>query len=1041
VLVEFEIRVLGPVELRSDGRRDMYGSAKEVQLLAALALDAGRAVPLDTLIGRLWDESPPRKPRASLHVFAARIRRRIGHDRLSQQAGSYVLDIDPDAVDCHRFERLAAQARSLASSGDDIQALALLRQAEALWRGTPLTGFTGLWAERVRRRLAEQRLAATLSRSEIELRLGHFADLVGELSALVEQYPADEAVTGHFMTAAFGAGRQTDALRAYEALRRRLRDEGTEPGEALTRTYRRILDRAPVAELIPGSLPAVLPPAPQNLPACAETIVGRGEQLRALEAPASGVIAFQAITGMGGIGKTLLALHTARRLARHYPDAALYLNLRAHSGQRPLTPQAALATLLRHLGIPAAAIPQELDDLTTLWRTVLSTRRAIIVLDDAAGPEQLQPLLPGDSPSLVLITSRRRLTGMPGIRHIFLDLLPAKDAEALLTDLVGAERAADPAAVAELARLCGYLPLALELAAGRLQSRPAWTVSHLVQRMSNDPDRLAEIRDGSFEITSLFSDSYDTLSAEQQRAFRLLSLHFTPTFGPHASAALIGLPLEATERMLETLLDAHLLRELEQERYEFHDLIGVFARSLAAREPEPLRRAALDRLAAFYLHAVAAGDLRLHPRRPRADLPLPPAPFALPLWPDPQQTKTWLLAETPAFTAAARHFRDHGSPRLAAQLAHAAAGFLDAEGFSAEGEELLSQAVDFWTTAGERGPEAHALIALAAVQSQTGRYEQAEASGRQALAAARAVGDAVAEAESLRALGLLYWNVGRLGESRSRLQEALDSGVERGEPWYVARYQNNLGIVLLQLGEHARAMELFREALAGFVRTQDPRGEGQALNNLGDTHLHIGERDKAYRAYSRSLDIISRVGSRSEKALGQLNLVASRPATQDPAEALEAARQGLATFRLVDDKGNEVTALNVIATVLLESGQDVEAAAHYAAALALARRIGATLEEIPALRGLGLAELRTGRYAAASEKLAFALALARNMKATEEEAFTHTSLSELFSTTGQNDAAAMHLRASYDILAKIDKPAAARIREQLERLPRVDPLG
>ncbi|WP_327291908.1 AfsR/SARP family transcriptional regulator [Streptomyces sp. NBC_01198] len=1032
--MEVDILVLGPVELWVGGQREMYGAAKASHLLAALAVDAGRSVPLDTLAGRLWDDSPPAKPGASLHTYATRIRHKLGHDRVAQQSHAYRLDIEPDAVDQHRFERLTAQARSLAASGDDTEALALLRQAESLWRGTPLTGFTGLWTEQVRRRLTELRTGARVLRAEIEVRAGRFARALDDLTPLIEQHPLDETVAALFMTAAYGCGRQSDALRAYDALRRRLREEGAEPGEALVRVHRGILDRAPAGELPGRRSPGPAPPAPYNLPAHSGVLIGRAEELRALRAAAPGVVAFQTVTGMVGVGKTQLALHTARRLARHYPAGQIYLNLQAHSGRTPMSPQAALATLLRHFGVPATGVPRHQDELTTLWRTVLSSRRAIVVLDDAAGPEQIRPLLPGDSASLVIVTSRRRLTGLPGVRHVVLDVLSPADAEKLFSTLAEDGRRHDPADVAELARLCGYLPLAVELIAARLRSRPSWTAAHLVGRLSDGPGPLAEIRDGRHEIATAFAMSYETLPPTHQRVFRLLSLHFGPTFCPQATAALVGLPLPDTERVLEDLLDAHLVREPAPERYELHDLLAAYARSLVDREPAAERDTALGRLASFHLHAVAAADRVLFDRRPRLDLGTGGSPFALPAWTGSSDARAWLREETDALVAAELHFRGRGDALQAARLAHVAAGLLDSEGLWAEAERMHTHAAGWWRSAGERAPEAHALLALAAAQSQTGRYDAAGRTARRAREVAVDVGDTATEAESLRELGLLDWNLGRLKESRTLLSAALRLRERLGDPWHVARCRNNLGITLLHLGEHAPAAECFRQALAGFVRTRDPRGEAQALNNLGDFHLHLGETELARTAFRRSLDIVSRVGSRAETAVARLNLANTMPIPDELPAALEMHREALAVFRNIGDKRNEVVTLNAIGTALLGAGQHAESAAHHAAALALARNIGATQEEIQALRGVGLADLRAGRSQACGEQLSAALLIARRIGAEEEEARTHSALAELYMAVGDRAEAASHLRSAYSIHAKSNKWESDRTRDRLAQL-------
>lgn len=1034
VLVEIDILVLGPVELWVGGRLKMHGAAKATHLLAALALDAGRSVPLDTLADRLWDDSPPAKPRASLYSYVTGIRDKLGRERLSQLAHAYRLDIEPDAVDQHRFERFTTQASSLAASGDDAQALVLLRKAESLWRGPPLTGFTGLWTEQVRLRLIERRLAATVLRAEIEVRGGQYNRALEDLTALAEQYPMDETIAALFMTAAYASERQTAALRAYESIRRRLRDEGTEPGEALVRVHRGILDHAPAGELLARRSPGPAPPAPYNIPAHSGVLIGRAAELQALRTPVPGVVAFQTVTGMVGVGKTQLALHSARRLARHYPSGQIYLNLQAHSGRTPMSPQTALATLLRHFGVPAQTVARHQDDLTTLWRTVLSARRAIVVLDDAAGPEQLRPLLPGDSPSLIIITSRRRLTGLPGIRHVMLDVLSPAEAEKLFTTLADDGRNHDPADVAALARLCGYLPLALELTAARLRSRPTWTVAHLVGRLSHGPGRLAEIRDGQREIGAAFALSYDALPPAHQRVFRLLSLHFGPTFCAQATAALIDLPLPETERILESLLDAHLVREPAPDRYDLHDLLATYARSLVDQEPATERDTALDRLAAFYLHTVTAADHALFERRPRLDLGVADSPFALPAWTGQPDARTWLRLETDAVVAAELHLRGHGSPRQAACLAHAAAGFLDSEGLWAEAEHMHTQAVDWWQAAGEQSAEAHSLLALAAVQSQIGHYEAADTTARRAMAVAVEVGDTATEAESLRALGLLSWDLGRLKESRALLSEALRLRELLGDMWNITRCRNNLGISLLHLGDHTRAGECFREALAGFVRTKDPRGEAQALNNLGDLHLHLGEIELAHTAFQRTLDLTSRVGSRSETAIAQLNLANTLRIPEDLPAALAMHREALAIFRHIGDKRNEVVTLNAIGTALHRAAQHVESAAHYSAALALARKIGAAQEEIQALRGLGLTELHSGRMATSKEQLSAALRIARRINAEEEEARTHSALADLHLADGRREEAASHLRLAYSIHSKSNTWESRRTRDRLEKL-------
>ncbi|MEU5607867.1 BTAD domain-containing putative transcriptional regulator [Streptomyces sparsogenes] len=1007
--MDFEISILGPVELRTEGRPDPLGSAKIALMLAALALDVGKPVALDTLIEQLWDGDPPAKPRASLHSCAAKIRRRLPQadapgspSPLVQRAHTYTLAVDPEAVDWHRFNRLAAQARSLSDSGDDAQALALLRQAEALWRGEPLAGLGGLWAENVRANLLEGRLAATLTRIAIEFRRGRFAELVGELSALVARYPTDETLIRHLMVAGYGSGRQADALRTYDLARRRLKEElGADPGEALSRAHRLILNRAPVSELFTDHAPTTTAPAtpaapataaPNNLPAHAE-LVGRHEEMRALQAvlqaPEDGgaVIALQTITGMGGVGKSLLALHAARRLAKHFPAGQLYIDLQAHSaGRHPLTPEAALTTLLRHLGVPATAVPHDLDELTALWRTMLASRRAVIVLDDAAGPEQVRPLLPGSSSSLIIITSRRRLAGLPGVRPLFLDVLPTDDATALFRRLVGPERSEDANDVANIARLCGHLPLAIELAAGRMISRPSWTTSHLIQRLSRAHGRLNEIRDVYTDIARVFEMSYNTLTAEQQTVFRLLGLHLAPEFGPHSAAALTGLPLEETERIIETLLDAHLLSEPAPDRYRFHDLLGEYALTLAvAEDTEEDRERAVQRLIDFHLNAAAQADRMIYPRRARLDLHLAPAPCPLLTWPDAQDAKRWLTAERTALVAAERHARTHHRPAQAAQFAHVLAGFLDAEGYWAEAQRMHTHAATHWRTTNNPRAEARALIDLSATLAHSARYPQAVDCARRALTLAQNVHDPTAEAEAVHLLGVLHWHLGRLDEALTLQREALEIRSRSGDQWQVARSQNNLGITLLHLGSHLSAKDSFEAALKGFREVGDHREESHVLNNMSDLFLSIGDRESARQALENSLRISMATGSRSDQAVAQYNLANILDLPECLDAALDLYRQALFSFRQLGDRRNESIALNSIGSAFHAAGREHEAAVHHRSALALAKSIGAALEETQALRCLGLAELRLGDLQSASDHLEAALDLARRLRFPEEQ--------------------------------------------------------
>lgn len=974
--VDFGILLLGPVEFRVQGERGAPATPKERLTLTALALDAGHPVTLDTLVHRVWDDRPPAKPRASLHAYAARIRRRLraadGPARLLQEAHAYTLEIDPDLVDWHRFRRLSDEARALADGGDTGGALGRLTEADALWRGEPLAGLTGLWAEGTRFHFNEKRLAATLTRTAIELRLGRHAALVPDLTALLDEHPTDETIAAQLMTAAYGCGRQGDALRTYDSVRRRLSEElGTDPGEALSRVHRLVLDRAPVADLLPHPTPS--PAAPHTLPGHGD-IVGRERELRlitngAAGAPADpeaaepagaggGVIALQTIAGMPGVGKSLLAVHAARLLADRYPDGQVLLDLRTHApGRQGLSAQAALFALLRVFGVAADSIPTDPDERTALWRTLLSNRRAVIVLDDAADAEQVRPLLPGSSPSLVIVTSRRRLTGLPGVRSLFLDILPAADAAALFRRLVGDDRVRDPEDVARIVRLCGHLPLAVELAAGRLASRPSWTTSHLVEKLMRTPGRLAEIRDGFREIARVFEMSYHALTNERRKAFRLLSLHFGSTFGPHAAAALTGLSLDEAERTLDSLLDDHLLSEPAPERLQFHDLVGEYARLLAAMEDSPAERdLAQGRLIRFYLHAAERAARLIHPRRFRYEPAGHPAAgepeSELPEWRDAQAARDWLAQERPGLVAAEHTARTHGRPREAALLAGALAGFLEEDGHWSEAQRMHGPAARHWSAAGDARGEAGALIDLAGAQSRASRYERALSSAHRALDLARALDDPETEAEVRHLLGVVHWHLGRHGAALTYQSATLELRRRTGDTWQIARCRNNMGITHLFIGNYEASEECFHSALKGFRSCGDEREVARVLNNLSDLHIRLGERNTARRAALESLALLKRIGSDTERASAQVNLASTMIAESESEEMLALYREALAVFRSVGDLRNSAATLHSIGDALRAVGRIPEAALHYQDAWTAARDIGAAHEEAEALRAL-----------------------------------------------------------------------------------------
>src|SRR6201996_8348291 len=441
-----EFRLLGPIELWSAGRRQDLGRARARSILAMLLLSPRAVVPVETLIDRLWDTEPPAKARESLSVYVARLRaslrQAVGDDlRLLGRAQGYTLEVDPETIDVFHFRRLRRQADTLAASGDYEPAAALLREADGLWRGQALAGVPGDWAARMRDALEEERRAALVERGGCELELGQHTELGGELSQLLVQYPADETLVGHQMTALCRSGRPADALALYRETRRRLIEEqGAEPGPTLSDLHQRILGRDPELTVRPsGRRPAQAAP-PDTLPPATAEVVGRDRELAA--PTGSGHPGITIIKGMPGVGKTPLAVRAARLAADRYPDGTIYLNLHSHDpGRPPLEAAEALYQLLQMLSVPAAQIPETIGERTSLWRSQLGRRRAVVILDDAAGHDQISPLLPSSSQSLILVTTRRRLPAPDRARSLTLDVLPADEAATLFRRISGESQA------------------------------------------------------------------------------------------------------------------------------------------------------------------------------------------------------------------------------------------------------------------------------------------------------------------------------------------------------------------------------------------------------------------------------------------------------------------------------------------------------------------------------------------------------------------------------------------------------------------------
>jgi DNA-binding SARP family transcriptional activator len=652
-------------------------------LFAALLLNAGTTVSIDTLADLVWEQDPPPSSRVTLQGYVMRLRKILGpalEGRLATRAPGYALAVLDGESDLADFQRLTRAARDAAGQGRVREAADGFGAALALWRGEPLADVPALHRD-YRHGLAEARLQAVEGRIDARLRLGEHLDLVPELTALAAAHPLRERPAEHLMTALRRAGRRAEALEVYQRTRRALVDElGIDPGPALRALHAEILADEPdrtapppagpgsPAAAVPGAdpvpvlmsvpvpaapVPAPPPPVPAQLPGDLPDFVGREPLLTRMAIllgnPALAV-PVAVVTGAGGAGKSTLALHAAHQARDRFPDGQLYVHL-AGAAAQPADPAEVLGRLLRALGTPAEALPQAESERSALWRSTLAYRRVLILADDARDAAQVMPLIPGVGGSVLLVTARDRLADLYGATFLPVDLFDREEARELFTAVVGPQRtAAQPAQLDRVLDTCADLPLAVRIAASRLASRPRWSVRDLADRLADAAHTLDELAGGAVAVRACFAVSQRQLPAETDRAFRLLALAPGAEIGLAAAAALLDLPARAAEDRLETLVDVHLLETPRAGRYRLHDLLRAYAAELAAELADEVRDAALDRLLAWQLQTADAAVAVLLPNRPR--VPGIERPADAVVFPDPVTALRWLESDQAALTAA-----------------------------------------------------------------------------------------------------------------------------------------------------------------------------------------------------------------------------------------------------------------------------------------------------------------------------------------------------------------------------------------------------
>ena len=772
--------------------------------------------------------------------------------------------------------------------------------------------------------------------------------------------------------------------------------------------------------------------AVNQLPADLATFTGREPELRAIVGGVDGVggfggigdgptggstVVISAIDGMAGVGKSALAVRAAHLLSGRFPDGQLFLDLHGYTqGMAPRDPADALASVLASLGVLPGKIPADLDARAAAFRARLAGTRTLILLDNAATEAQVRPLIPGQGGCLVLITSRRRLKALDEARSVALDVLPEADAVALLRALVEPARAPeqDPG-WRQIAELCGCLPLALRIAAALIRHRPAWTLGHLADKLSATPLDLGTFTDGERDLTAVFDLSYQTLADDRRELLRRLGL--IPGAGSdtdaYAAAALLDTDPARAERLLQDLVDHHLLTEPAAGRYRMHDLIRAYAHAQAtALDPEPERDRALSRLLHYYAHTAQSASHAIT-RFPRPE-PSGPAPAHLPDLREPDSARAWLRAELPNLDAAFAHARAHRLDGHTVALAAGLADILHTDGPWTHALDLHHTAAETAQRLGQPGAHANALTDLGRVRQLTGDYAGAGDAHARALEIFRALGDRVGEAGALTDLGRVHYLTGDYSGAGDPLTGALEIYRALGDRGGEAGALTDLGRVRTMTGHYPEAGDALSRALEVHHALGDRNGEAGTLTDLGRVRYLTGDYPGSDDAVTRALEIYRALGNPNGEAGALSDLGRVRQATEDYPGADDALTRALEIYRALGNLSGQASALTELGRVRTATGRYPEADDALTRALELFRETGERGNEAWALNYYA-AVIATSDRPRALALYRQALALNRELDKPDDEAISLEGIADHHLAAGDTDQGTAHLRQSLDI--------------------------
>jgi len=943
--------VLGPLQVSGhDGRLLRLRGDRQRSLLAMLLFHANQRVPTERLVDALWPEIPPKSYASNLHTYVSRLRERLDGTEIDHAGPGYRLRVADGDLDLLTFRAASRLGRQALRDGAPEAAAVLLRQALAQWRDRPLADLAIPALDAEVARLETERLTVFEDCVEAELAAGRHAELLGELQAAVAEHPLRERLVGQLMRALSGAGRQADALTVYRTARDTLIEEtGLEPGAEL---------RAVHAEILRGDEWPI-----RQLPADLRGFTGRDDVVDELttlltEPDCPPLV----LTGEPGAGKSTLAIHVAHRLAGAFPDGQLYAHLSGATAPRPTGD--VLVDLLRSLGVTGPGIPDDTQAKAAVLRSRLADRRVLLVLDDAADPTQVGPLLPGTPCSKVLVTSRRRLTGLLDAHRVTVGSLTDREAVDLLAKVAGPRVAADPDGARRIAAACGNLPLALRIAGTRLALRPQLRLATLADRLADERNRLDELSVSDLQVRSSLALSYDALSRPARATLRLLGVAAVPNLPAWAITVLRhGV---AEENAVDELIESSLVQPAGTDpcgepRYEVHDLVMMFARErLLAEDGTASAGHEADRLldAVLAMADLAGRDLPAVFPSVDGDLPLPepplPADTLARYGADPVR---WFAVERAQVVAGIGRVARFGRHRVAARVLERIARYLWPRGAYADLRTCVEAIVAGARDAGDLRVEVWAEAVYARLLHVRGHYADAVAKYRWCEA-------------RLGADPALPWVLTNLADCLTGLgvpEEALAltdraAGLSTSDSVAAAR-----SAALNRLGRPAESVRVDTGALAVARESAEPYAVARALQSLSWSLALTGELDRAAAAAEEAVALLRETTARSALARSLRTLGAVQAGRGERVRALAAFAECRAIAEQISEAPRVLTCRRALAAGMIGDGRVAEAVAELHACLAAYRAMGSTSSEAVTLWLLAAAYDARGDGAAAEK--------------------------------------------------------------------------